>query len=107
MVGVYANAPTKYRALAILGAESASDSCLKLFTSLKGNIMNKDQVKGTAKDMAGKVQEAAGKVIDSKEQQAKGLKKQAEGTAQKGYGDAKEVAKDARDSVKASVKSHS
>jgi uncharacterized protein YjbJ (UPF0337 family) len=56
--------------------------------------MNKDQVKGAAKDTAGKVQEAAGKLVGSKEQQAKGLAKQAEGSVQKNYGDAKEVVKD-------------
>jgi uncharacterized protein YjbJ (UPF0337 family) len=41
--------------------------------------MNKDQVQGTLKDMAGKIQEEAGKLIGSKKQQARGLKKQAEG----------------------------
>ena len=37
--------------------------------------MNKDQVKGSAKDIAGKVQEGAGKLIGSKNQQVKGLSK--------------------------------
>ncbi|SFL89501.1 CsbD family protein [Nitrosomonas nitrosa] len=41
--------------------------------------MNKDQVKGEAKDIAGKIQEEAGKMIGSTEQQAKGLQKQTEG----------------------------
>jgi uncharacterized protein YjbJ (UPF0337 family) len=41
--------------------------------------MNKDQVKGTFKDIAGKTQEQAGKLVGNKEQQAKGLLKQAEG----------------------------
>lgn len=59
--------------------------------------MNKDQVKGTAKDIAGKVQEEAGKLVGSSEQQAKGLARQSEGKVQKGYGDAKEAAKDAVD----------
>ena len=45
--------------------------------------MNKDQVKGGAKDIAGKVQEAAGKLVGSKEQQAKGLAKQVEGNGKK------------------------
>ena len=57
--------------------------------------MNKDQIKGLAKDMAGKVQEEIGKLVGSKEQQAKGLGKQISGNAQKTYGDAKEVIKDA------------
>ena len=56
--------------------------------------MNKDQVKGAAKDIAGKVQEEAGKLVGSKEQQAKGLSKQVAGKLQKGVGDAKEAVKD-------------
>lgn len=57
--------------------------------------MNKDQAKGTAKTLAGKVQERAGKLVGSKEQQAKGLEKQAVGKAQKHGGDAKEALDDA------------
>ena len=55
--------------------------------------MNKDQVKGGAKDIAGKIQEEAGKLVGSKEQQAKGLEKQVEGKIQKGVGDLKETVK--------------
>ena len=57
--------------------------------------MNKDQIKGGMKDIAGKVQEKTGEITGSKEQQAKGLLKQGEGKVQKGYGDVKEAAKDA------------
>jgi uncharacterized protein YjbJ (UPF0337 family) len=57
--------------------------------------MNKDQVKGVAKNVAGKVQEAAGELVGSKEQQIKGLSKQISGKAEKSYGDAKEVIKNA------------
>ncbi len=57
--------------------------------------MNKNQVKGVVKDLAGKVQEEIGILVGSKEQQAKGLSKQVSGKAQKIYGDAKEVIKDA------------
>jgi uncharacterized protein YjbJ (UPF0337 family) len=53
--------------------------------------MNKDQVKGVAKDVAGKVQEEAGKLVGSKEQQVKGLSKQIAGKVQKGVGDAKQT----------------
>jgi uncharacterized protein YjbJ (UPF0337 family) len=53
--------------------------------------MNKDQVKGVAKDIAGKVQEEAGKLVGSKEQQVKGLSKQIAGKVQKGVGDAKQT----------------
>jgi uncharacterized protein YjbJ (UPF0337 family) len=57
--------------------------------------MNKDQVKGVTKDIAGKAQEGAGKIVGSKSQQAKGLEKQIEGKSEKSYGDAKEAIKDA------------
>jgi uncharacterized protein YjbJ (UPF0337 family) len=57
--------------------------------------MNKNQVKGEAKDIAGKVQEEAGKLVGSKEQQAKGLSKQVEGKVQKGIGDVQQSVKDA------------
>jgi uncharacterized protein YjbJ (UPF0337 family) len=52
--------------------------------------MNKDQVKGLAKDAAGKIQEKAGKLVGSKKQQAKGLSKQVAGKVQKGFGDVKQ-----------------
>ncbi len=55
--------------------------------------MNKDQIKGSAKDLAGKIQEKAGKAVGSTEQQVKGLSKQVEGKVQKGFGDAKEEVK--------------
>ncbi|AMP00244.1 csbD-like family protein [Collimonas arenae] len=56
--------------------------------------MNKDQVKGVSKDIAGKIQEGAGKLVGSKEQQAKGLKKQVDGKFEKSLGDAEELVKD-------------
>jgi len=56
--------------------------------------MNKDQVKGVSKDIAGKVQESAGKIMGSKTQQAKGLGKQLEGKSEKALGDARETIKD-------------
>jgi uncharacterized protein YjbJ (UPF0337 family) len=56
--------------------------------------MNKDQVKGVAKDIVGKVQEEAGKVAGSKEQQIKGLSKQISGKVQKGVGDVKQAVED-------------
>jgi uncharacterized protein YjbJ (UPF0337 family) len=62
--------------------------------------MNKDQVKGTAKDVGGKIQEEAGKLVGSKEQQAKGLKHQVEGKIQKGVGDLKEAVKDSKSCCK-------
>ena len=52
--------------------------------------MNKDKVKGTVKDAAGKVQEQFGKAVGSSEQQAKGAPRQVEGKTQKKVGDIKE-----------------
>jgi uncharacterized protein YjbJ (UPF0337 family) len=57
--------------------------------------MNTDQVKGSAKDAAGKVQQKVGEAVGSEKQQAKGLKKQIEGNIQKAAGDVKEQIKDA------------
>jgi uncharacterized protein YjbJ (UPF0337 family) len=56
--------------------------------------MNKDQVKGAAKDIGGKIQEEAGKLVGSEEQQAKGLANQVEGKVQQKVGDLKEALKD-------------
>ncbi len=58
--------------------------------------MNKDQVKGVAKDIAGKVQEKVGQLVGNKEQQVKGLGKQISGKAEKAYGDVKKAVKDAK-----------
>ena len=58
--------------------------------------MNKDQVKGAAKDLGGKIQEEVGKLVGSTEQQTKGLKNQAEGKVQEHVGDLKENVKDAQ-----------
>jgi uncharacterized protein YjbJ (UPF0337 family) len=57
--------------------------------------MNKDQVKGAVKDIAGKVQVEAGKLVGNKDQQTKGLNKQVSGKAEKAYRDVKEAIKDA------------
>jgi uncharacterized protein YjbJ (UPF0337 family) len=50
--------------------------------------MNKNQVEGTVKDVAGKIQRSVGEVTGNTNQQAKGLAKQIEGKVQKGAGDA-------------------
>ena len=54
------------------------------------NIMNKDQVKGSVKQAAGKVQQKTGEAIGSEKHQAKGIAKQVEGKVQKNYGDLKD-----------------
>ncbi len=56
--------------------------------------MNKDQIKGAAKDLGGKIQQKAGKLVGSTEQEIKGLKNQAEGKLQQQYGNLKEAVKD-------------
>ena len=55
--------------------------------------MNRDQIKGRTKEVAGKIQEKTGKLVGSKTHEASGLTKQAAGKVQKSYGDAKESAK--------------
>jgi uncharacterized protein YjbJ (UPF0337 family) len=56
--------------------------------------MNRDQVKGTAKDVAGKVQQKVGELTGNKTQQLKGVAKQVEGKVQKGVGNVEqEIAK--------------
>ena len=54
--------------------------------------MNKDQVKGKAKNIAGKIQEQAGKLVGSKKQQVKGLSKQIAGKTQESFGDVRQSA---------------
>jgi len=56
--------------------------------------MNKDQVQGAVKDIAGKIQEQAGKLLGSEEQQYKGRSKQISGKIQKGVGNAKQSVED-------------
>jgi uncharacterized protein YjbJ (UPF0337 family) len=57
--------------------------------------MNRDQVKGTAKDIAGKVQRKVGEATGSTSQQVKGGAKQVEGKVQKGAGDLQQAADNA------------
>jgi uncharacterized protein YjbJ (UPF0337 family) len=62
--------------------------------------MNKDRVKGAAKEIGGKIQEEFGKLVGSKEQEAKGLQHQADGKVQKGVGHVKEAASNLKDAIK-------
>ena len=57
--------------------------------------MNSNQIKGTAKDIAGKIQQKVGEATGSASQQVKGVGKQVEGKVQKGVGNVEEAAKDA------------
>jgi uncharacterized protein YjbJ (UPF0337 family) len=62
--------------------------------------INKDQVKGTAKAIGGKIREEVGKLIGSKKQKAKGLKEQSKGKLQRGVGDVKEAISGLKEVVK-------
>lgn len=53
--------------------------------------MNKDQIKGALKDLAGQVQQKTGEVIGNPGQQIKGVQKQVSGKVQKAVGDIKDI----------------
>jgi uncharacterized protein YjbJ (UPF0337 family) len=53
--------------------------------------MNRDQVKGAAKDVAGKVQQRVGELTGNRTQQAKGAARQVEGKVQKGVGNVEQA----------------
>lgn len=57
--------------------------------------MNKDQVQGKIKDVAGRVERQAGEWTGDKEKQAHGAAKQVEGKVQNAWGDVKEAGKKA------------
>jgi len=59
--------------------------------------MNRDQVKGRAKQAKGKMKEVSGKAVSSERMQAEGLADQIAGKAQATYGDTKRKAKKALD----------
>ncbi len=52
--------------------------------------MNRDQVKGTAKDIVGKIQRKTGELTGSTSQQIKGAARQVAGKVQKGVGDVRD-----------------
>jgi uncharacterized protein YjbJ (UPF0337 family) len=53
--------------------------------------MNRNQVKGAAKDVAGKVRRKVGELTGNENQQAKGAAKQVEGKVQKGVGNVEQA----------------
>ncbi len=59
--------------------------------------MNTDQIKGAAKEIAGKAQRKLGDAVDSPKNEAKGMAREAEGKLQKGVGNAREAVKDEAD----------
>jgi uncharacterized protein YjbJ (UPF0337 family) len=66
--------------------------------------MNKDQVEGKVKDIAGRVERQAGEWTDDPKLQVKGAAKQAEGKVQNTFGKAKDAVKQAADDAKANSK---
>lgn len=56
--------------------------------------MNSNQVKGAAKDAAGKVQRTAGEITGSVGNQVKGAAKQVAGKVQKAAGDVQQAVRD-------------
>jgi uncharacterized protein YjbJ (UPF0337 family) len=56
--------------------------------------MNKEQVKGVAKIVAGKIEATTGELLDSPELIVKGVRKQVAGKALKGRGKVKEIIED-------------
>jgi uncharacterized protein YjbJ (UPF0337 family) len=61
--------------------------------------MNKDQVKGMAKEAGGEVKEQTGKILNDDEMRLKGHAKEFEGKAQKKLGDIKETVKEDMDDI--------
>jgi len=59
--------------------------------------MNRDQVQGTAKDIAGKVQRKVGEATDNTSQQIKGGAKHVEGKVQRRVGDVEDAPDKAND----------
>jgi len=57
--------------------------------------VNKEQIKGTVKQAAGKVQQKAGELMDSPKTVAKGVAKQVEGKGLKAVGNVKQAAEKA------------
>lgn len=61
--------------------------------------MNRNEIEGTVKDLAGRVQEEAGKLVGNKEQEINGIHNQVAGKAEKRLEDTKENVQDARNAV--------
>ena len=66
--------------------------------------MNKDQVKGVAKEAGGEIQEQVGKLTGNESQEAKGHAREMEGKIQKNVGDAKEAVKDVANDIERDLK---
>jgi uncharacterized protein YjbJ (UPF0337 family) len=76
---------------ALCGAEQvhalASTPYIGGMRQFEEHTMNRDQIKGAAKNVAGKVQQKVGALTGNRTQQVRGISKQVEGQLQKGAGD--------------------
>jgi uncharacterized protein YjbJ (UPF0337 family) len=68
---------------------------LKQINQFSGGIMNKDQVAGKLKDVAGRVERQTGEWTGDTEKQAHGAMKQAEGKVQNAWGNVKDASEKA------------
>lgn len=62
--------------------------------------MDKDEIKGKAKDIAGRVERQVGEWTGDKDAEAEGTAKQAEGKVQNAWGKTKDAVRDAADKLK-------
>jgi uncharacterized protein YjbJ (UPF0337 family) len=62
--------------------------------------MDKDEIKGKAKDVAGRVERQVGEWTGDKDAQAEGAGKQVEGKVQNAWGKTKDAVRDAADKLK-------
>jgi uncharacterized protein YjbJ (UPF0337 family) len=67
--------------------------------------MNKDQVKGKVKDVAGRIERQAGEWTGDEKKEVHGTMKQAEGKIQNAWGNVKDAGKKAADKAKGPSKS--
>src|SRR4051812_47781896 len=79
------------------GQEPKFDNATGQFRPTSETFMNRNQVKGTAKDVAGKVQRKVGEATGNTRQQIKGAGKQIGGKVQKGAGDVENAADNANE----------
>jgi uncharacterized protein YjbJ (UPF0337 family) len=66
--------------------------------------MNKDRVKGKAKDIAGRIERQAGEWTGDPKKQAEGAAKQVEGKVQNTWGKVKDATRNESDNVQTSSK---
>src|SRR5882724_2012138 len=82
----------KFRLTPIGDARESQYRPLRLrWAFIEEHTMNRNQMKGAVKDVAGKVQRKVGELTGNKTQQAKGAAKQVEGKMQRGAGNVEEA----------------